>query len=134
MKIKIVIALSALLGIYLFLGYVFPIMLVGRPLPLFEIRNEDDKTHTVRVLVFDGNRVVLNETFVIKPKGSIRYERGFGWYPRPTFELITWASGSYRFVVSTENVKLERTFRVHPWTTVIFEIANGNLSCLVVTV
>ncbi len=66
MKIKIVITLSALLGIYLFLGYVFPIMLVGKPLPLFEIRNEDDMTHTVRVLVFDGNRVVLNKTFVIK--------------------------------------------------------------------
>lgn len=70
----------------------------------------------------------------MKPKSCVSYERCFGWYPRPTFTLITWADGKYKFIVSTENRTISHDFRVHPWMTIHFFIENGSINCRVIAV
>lgn len=111
--------------LYIFAGYVFPVTLVGKPPPLFEVRNEDSKPHHVRIVVLDGSEEVLNVSYRLKPHDAVSYGRGFGWYLMPTFTPITWASGRYGFVVSTENDTLTREFDVHPWKTIQFVIGRS---------
>jgi len=119
---------------YLFLGYIFPIMLVGKPLPLFEVCNRDSKVHKVRVVILSGGKEVFNETYILKPQSCISHARGFGWYPKPTFTLITWAGGRYTFEVSTENGKISKNLEVHPWMTIRFIIKSGEVHHRVIMV
>jgi len=135
MRLKLPIAIGAsLIVLYLTFGYVFPVALVGKPLPLFEIRNKDLKPHEVRIVILEGRKEVLNVSYLLKPKSRVSYGRGFGWYPEPTFTLITWAGGRYTFVVSTENRTISHEFRVHPWMTIRFFIENGGIRWRVVVV
>ncbi|GEM_PF-3556457 len=135
MRIKVSIAVGiSIIILYLAFGYVFPVTLVGKPLPLFEICNKDLKPHNVRIMILNGDEEVLNVSYRMMPKSRVSYERSFGWYPKPTFTLITWADGKYRFIVSTENHTISHEFRVHPWMTIHFFIENGSIRWRVVVV
>ena len=108
----------------------FPILLAGKPLPLFSIENEDTKEHEVVIEILDSsNKTVLREVYRLKPGEMVSYERGFGWYPKVTWYFITWSEGVYTFKITLDG-KTTKTHvtRVYPHKETVISLYNDSIS------
>ena len=82
-------------------------MLAGPPLPLYYIRNNSDENHTIVVEIFDENNIsVLHKMYNILPGEKVKHNRGIGWYPKPSWYLITWPEGKYTFYFTNSSGSL----------------------------
>jgi len=43
----------------------------------------------------------------ILPGEKVKHNRGIGWYPKPSWYLITWPEGKYTFYFTLDNEYLE---------------------------
>lgn len=95
-----------LLVTVLFLYIALPFIFMGSPTPIFEVYNDDVKSHEVIVEVFDPyNKSVVNETYNLESEGDFSQARPLSlWLPQ--------AKGEYTFKVTmdkqiTNTVKIE---------------------------
>jgi hypothetical protein len=57
---------------------IFPFYLVGPPLPLLSLKNEDVSSHEVVIEIFDqNNKSIFKETYELDPEEEIRHPRPF---------------------------------------------------------
>ena len=122
--------------IYTFFYVVGPILLVGNPLPLYTIKNEDNRSYKVEISIVDSksNKTLLKKDYYLKPYETVSYERTFGWYPSVTWYPITWPEGCYEFRISL-NGKVVKSYTtcVYPYKTVQIYIHNSSVgvACMV---
>ena len=92
-----------ILCVYLFL-LVFPLVLVGSPTLLYYIHNNDDKTHSLSVEIFDENNVsVFQKNYTLQPDETTDYDRTVNWHlPFPS-TFISWSDGLYTFSFTVDN-------------------------------
>ena len=82
---------------------IFPFFLVGSPLPLYRIVNEDINDHEVFIEVLDPhNKSILKETHNIFPKDSISR-------PKPFLLKFMWPEGEYIFKITLDG-EITETF------------------------
>ncbi len=115
---------------YFCLYAVFPVLLIGKPLPLFSVKNKDARKHDVVIEILDSNnKTVLKEVYELKPGEEFSYERGFGWYPRMTWYFITWSEGVYTFKITLDG-KITKTYvtRVCPYKETVISLHNNSIS------
>ena len=63
-----------LIGFYI----IFPFYLVGPPLPLLSLKNEDVINHEAMIEIFDqNNKSIFREKYELDPEEEIRYTRPF---------------------------------------------------------
>ena len=120
-KITIVflILLILFIGYYLFF-LVFPIILVGPPMSIYDIRNMDSITHNVSIEIFDSNNnSSYLKTYTIHPDETVEFERQINWFIPITSEYITWSHGTYTFQFTVDNnISKNITTLVRTWQTI----------------
>jgi len=114
-KILIGIGLVALVvaGFYV----IFPFLIVGPPLPLYYIKNEDVNNHTVVVEIFDyHNESILKEIYKLSPKESVTY-------PKPFLMVLTRSEEEYRFKITLDS-EVTETYEteIYPWLMVAIHL------------
>ncbi|MFY1112155.1 MAG: hypothetical protein AB3K77_10810 [Methanosarcinaceae archaeon] len=83
-----------LLGFYIY--SIFPYILYGSLLPLYDISNKDDTRHEVVVEVFGlYNQSIIKEKYSVGPEGGASYPKT-SW-----FKFNRWTT--YRFKVTLDN-------------------------------
>jgi hypothetical protein len=120
-KIKIIFLTLLLffIGYYLFF-LVFPIIFIGPPMSIYDIRNMDSITHNVSVEIFDSNNNSMYlKTYMIQPDRGVEFERQINWFIPIIDEFITWSHGTYTFRFSVDNnFSRDITAPVRTWQTV----------------
>jgi hypothetical protein len=75
---KILIGIGIVVLLVVGFYFIFPFYLVGPPLPLFSLKNEDVSSHEVVIEIFDqNNKSIFKETYELDPKEEIRHPRPF---------------------------------------------------------
>jgi len=75
---KILIGVGIVVLLVVGFYFIFPFYLVGPPLPLFSLKNEDVSSHEVVIEIFDRqNKSIFKETYGLDPEEEIRYPRPF---------------------------------------------------------
>jgi hypothetical protein len=99
MKLKGSATIAGVLVLLLFGFYIysiFPYILYGSLLPLYDIHNEDDTRHEVIVEVFGiYNQSIIKEKYSVGPMSGASYPKTF-W-----FKFNRWTN--YRFEVTLDN-------------------------------
>lgn len=115
---KVAIVTMVVLSLVIFF-YVWPILLVGPPLPLYNIHNKDNTSHEVTIKIYDSRgEVRLNKTYVLGPG------EGAG-YPGDKWDKLQWDEGAYTFNITMENgVTREDENRVHNWNVIHITLYN----------
>lgn len=92
-----IIVIVFLVGLYLFF-LVFPLVLVGSPMALYYIDNNDSIAHDITVEIFDGNNnSVFNKTYLLTSNESVFFKREVQWWVPFPSTFITWSEGMYTF-------------------------------------
>jgi len=75
---KILIGVGIVVLLVVGFYFIFPFYLVGPPLPLLSLKNEDVSSHEVVIEIFDRqNKSIFKETYGLDPEEEIRYPRPF---------------------------------------------------------
>lgn len=101
---------------------IFPFYLVGPPLPLYYIENEDVNNHEVVVEIFDShNKSIFKETHKLSPKESVEY-------PKPFLLKLTWPEEEYIFKISLDS-EVTETYEteIYPWLMVAIHLHHKDL-------
>ena len=100
---KIIIGIGIVIVAVVSFHIIFPFFLVGSPLPLYYVQNEDDNSHEVVIEVFDPHNIsILKETHDLSPKDSIEH-------PKPSSLKFTQVEGDYTFKVTLDG-EITETF------------------------
>lgn len=98
--------IGSLIVIVSFLYISLPFIFMGSPTPIFQIFNDDIKSHEVTVEVFNSdNESIINKTYNLEPGSDFLEDRPLSlWLPQ--------AKGEYMFKVTmdkqiTNTVKIE---------------------------
>ena len=114
-KIFIGVGIVALLVVGFYV--IFSFYLVGPPLPLYYIENEDVNNHEVVVEIFDShNKFILKETHKLSPKESVEY-------PKPFLFKLTWPEEEYIFKITLDS-EVTETYEteIYPWLMVAIHL------------
>ena len=75
---KILIGVGIVVLLVVGFYFIFPFYLVGPPLPLLSLKNEDVSSHEVVIEIFDqNNKSIFKETYELDPEEEIRHPRPF---------------------------------------------------------
>jgi len=112
-KIFIGVGIVALLAVGFYV--IFPFYLVGSPLPLYYIENEDVNNHEVVIEIFDShNKSILKETHKLSPKESVEYPKLF--LPKLTEEEYI-----FKITLDSEVTETYET-EIYPWLMVAIHL------------
>ena len=106
---KILIGIGIVVLLVVGFYFIFPFYLVGPPLPLFSLKNEDVSSHEVVIEIFDqNNKYIFKETFELDPKEEI-------YYPRPFLLKFQWLKEcTLKVTVDDNTTKMYKT-DVYSW-------------------
>lgn len=110
-KAIILLAVVALLFLFLVSPYVLQIIFTGSPVKdSVKIKNYDSETHSVSIEMFDLNdKLVFKENYTLKPNESVSKEKSF-------FEKYTLKTKKYNMKVVLDDKIIERNPVYMGWT------------------
>jgi len=119
MKIRNQILIGAGIAVLILVSFyiLFPFWLVGSPLELYRIENDDINKHKVVVELFDShNKTVLMKTHIVDPGEEVQY-------PKPLWLLLPWSDGKYTINVTLDGeIRKTREIMMHPWKEVWIDL------------
>ena len=127
--ISIIILIAALLIVKEIIDY-FPYFMMGTPLPVFSIYNQDSKNHSVNIKIFEypynEHELILDKTYELGSSQSVEYPEK-GWKDYHEKDKL-FPKGDYTFIVTMEdNLSKARPIKIDTWQGASIAINNGNI-------
>jgi len=114
-KLTVLIIIGIVLsGVYFFF-LTFPIIFIGSPDSVFDIKSFDDEIHSINVEIFDeNNNSILQKDYILNPGDMIEFNREVNPFMPIPSKFITWTDGPYTFNFTLDN-NISRNITTNPW-------------------
>lgn len=114
--------IAFLLGIGLFLYAAIPFIFMGLPTPIFQIFNDDVKSHEVTVEVFNqDNKSVINKTYILESEADFLEERPLSLcFPQEKREFV------FKVTIDKQNTNTSKILIPNPYTGATIRLYSKN--------